>query len=68
MKSLKRLKLGEGGDKLFYLMALDGLAVSLARRFIARGQFFISIGDFATSWFIHFFAWASFLRSQELSL
>jgi hypothetical protein len=56
MISLKRLKLGQGGHKLFYLMALDGLAVALARRFIERGDFFTTIGDFATSWFIHFFA------------
>jgi hypothetical protein len=54
MISLKRLKLG-GGDKLFYLMALDGLVVSMARRFIERGHFFTSIGDFATSCFIHLF-------------
>jgi hypothetical protein len=60
MKSLKRLKLSDGDNKLSYLIALDGLAVSLARRFIERGHFFTSIRDFATSWFIHFLAVALF--------
>jgi hypothetical protein len=56
MISLKRLKLGGSGDKLFYLLVIDGLVVAMARRFIERGHFFTSIGDFATSWLIHFFA------------
>jgi hypothetical protein len=49
-------ELGEGGGKLFFLMALDGFVVSLARRwFIERGHF-SSLGDFATAWFVHFCA------------
>jgi hypothetical protein len=59
MVSLKRLKLGERGNKLLYLMAIDGLAVSAARRLIERENF-SSIGDFAASWFLHLFAVALF--------
>jgi nitric oxide reductase large subunit len=43
------------GQRLFFLMLLDGLAVSLARAFIERHSF-ASIGEFFLSWFIHLFA------------